>query len=83
MTFAALAKADLDDAPKLDGINVWPTLLDPTRPHRTEVLISDKILGVRCSTQKYSRPLHTTPKKFSPRQSQKRQSLATYCDTHS
>jgi hypothetical protein len=46
MTFAALAKADLDDAPKLDGINVWPTLLDPTRPHRTEVLISDKILRV-------------------------------------
>ena len=43
-TFSALAGV----APPrlLDGINVWPTLLDPSKAHRAEALISDRILRV-------------------------------------
>tara|TARA_B110000208_G_scaffold60322_1_gene78553 strand:- start:267 stop:2114 length:1848 start_codon:yes stop_codon:yes gene_type:complete len=43
-TLIALAGAPAP--PLLDGVNVWPTLVDPTKPHRTEALISDRILRV-------------------------------------
>lgn len=41
-TFLHLAGAALPQG--IDGLNVWPTLLDPTISHRKEVLISDYIL---------------------------------------
>jgi len=43
-TFASVAQATLPA--KLDGVNFWPTLLDPTTPHRSEVLIADKVVRV-------------------------------------
>ena len=46
VTFATLAGASLPRDTKHDGLDFWPTLIDPTTPHRTEVLISDKILRV-------------------------------------
>ena len=46
VTFAVLAGVVFPLNTKHDGQNFWPTLLDPGVPHRTEVLVSDKILRV-------------------------------------
>ena len=41
-TFSVMAGVALD--PGLDSVDVWPTLVDPGTPHRTEALVSNNIL---------------------------------------